>query len=122
MTYSNKPWLRSYKLGPYKLKESLEPYPEEPVFKALDDASKNYPAQTAILFDGHEIKYRELKSLADRLASGLNNLGIRKGDRVCLFLPNCIEFILSASFAQMKDCNMNSEAPIAGRLYAQKHN
>jgi len=95
MTYSNKPWLKSYKLGPYKLKESLEPYPEEPVFKALDDASKYYPTQTAILFDGHEIKYREMKSLVDRLASGLSKLGIRKGDRVCLFLPNCIEFILS---------------------------
>jgi len=101
MTYSEKPWLKSYKLGPYKLKESLEPYPKEPVFKALDDAAENYPGQTAILFEGQEIKYRQLKNLVDKLAAGLSNLGVEKGDRVCLFLPNCIEFIIS-DWAVMK--------------------
>jgi long-chain acyl-CoA synthetase len=95
MNYSEKPWLKSYKLGPYKLKESLMPYPKEPVFKALDDAAEKYPRQTAILFKGQEIKYYQLKALVNRLASGLFNLGLEKGDRVCLFLPNCIEFILS---------------------------
>jgi len=101
MTYSEKPWLKSYKLGPYKLKESLEPYPKEPVFKALDDAAQNYPGQTAILFEGKQIKYRQLKILVDKLAAGLSNLGVEKGDRVCLFLPNCIEFIIS-DWAVMK--------------------
>jgi long-chain acyl-CoA synthetase len=95
MTYADTPWLKSYMLGPYKLKETLKPYPKEPVFKALDDAAKNYSGQTAILFEDREIKYRTLKTLVDRLASGLNKLGIKHGDRVCLFLPNCIEFILS---------------------------
>lgn len=94
MAYSDKPWLKSYKLGPYKLKQSLHPYASVPVFKALDDAAEKYAGQTAILFEGREIKYRQLKTLADRLASGLSNLGVRKDERVCLFLPNCIEFIL----------------------------
>ncbi len=40
MSYLDKPWLKSYKLGPYKLEESLAPYPKEPVFKALDDAAE----------------------------------------------------------------------------------
>ena len=39
MTYLEKPWLKSYKLGPYRLEESLAPYPQDPVFKALDDAA-----------------------------------------------------------------------------------
>ena len=95
MIYSEKPWLKSYKLGPYKLKESLQPYPKAPVYKALDNAAENYPGQTAILFEGKEIKYRQSKALVDRLASGLTKLGVEKGDRVCFFLPNCIEFILS---------------------------
>ena len=101
MTYSEKPWLKSYKLGPYKLKESLQPYPKAPVFKALDDAAENYPRQTAVLFEGKEIRYRQLKTLTDKLASGLAKLGMGKGDRVCLFLPNCIEFILG-DWAVMK--------------------
>jgi long-chain acyl-CoA synthetase len=93
--YSEKPWLKSYKLGPYKIKQSLAPYQGEPVFKALEDAAENYPAQTAILFGETAIKYRQLKNLTDDLAAGLIGLGVKKGDRVCLFLPNCIEFILS---------------------------
>ena len=100
MTYSEKPWLKSYKLGPYKLKETLEPYPLVPVYKALDDAAEKYPGQTAILFEGKAIKYRQLKILVDKLADGLTRLGVKKGDRICLFLPNCIEFILGDWAAQ----------------------
>ena len=93
--YLDKPWIKSYKLGPYKLEESLHPFPQVPVFKALDDAAEAYPAQTAIRFLGRELKYRQLKTEADQLASALAQLGLEKGDRVCLFLPNCMEFIIS---------------------------
>ena len=43
MSYVDKPWLKSYKLGPYKLATSLSPLPKEPVFKALDQAARKYP-------------------------------------------------------------------------------
>ncbi len=95
MSYLDKPWLKSYKLGPYKLEESLYPYPEEPVFKALDLAAEKYPGQTAILYLGRKISYRNLKLQADKLAAALAGLGVKKGDRVCVFLPNCMEFIVS---------------------------
>lgn len=94
-SYLDKPWLKSYRLGPYKLNQSLKPYPELPVFSALDDAARKYPGQNAILFLGRTIRYGQLKNRVDRLAAGLAGLGIRKGDRVCVFLPNCPEFILS---------------------------
>lgn len=93
--YSDRPWLKSYQLGPYKLEKSLAPFPEFPVYKALDDAARDYPAQTAILYLGREIKYHQLKTQADRLAAALTSLGVEHGDRVCTFLPNCPEFILS---------------------------
>ncbi len=93
-TYADKPWLKSYKLGPYKLEESLAPYPKVPVFKALDDAAEKFPGQTALLFLGRTIKYRDLKTYADRLAAALYKFGVGKGDKVCLFLPNCPEFII----------------------------
>jgi long-chain acyl-CoA synthetase len=95
MTYADKPWLKSYKLGPYKLDRSLEPYPEEPVYKALDDAAEKHPGQTAILYLDRKINYRELKLLSEKLATALQGLGVQKGDRVCVFLPNCPEFIIS---------------------------
>jgi long-chain acyl-CoA synthetase len=95
MTYLEKPWLKSYKLGPYKLDESLAPYPQDPVFKVLDDAAANHPGQTAILFMERSINYRQLKTRVDKLAAALAALGVERGDRVCVFLPNCVEFIIS---------------------------
>jgi long-chain acyl-CoA synthetase len=95
MTYLGKPWLKSYKLGPYKLDESLAPYPQDPVFKVLDDAAAEHPGQTAILFMGRSINYRQLKTRVDKLAAALAALGVERGDRVCVFLPNCAEFIIS---------------------------
>jgi long-chain acyl-CoA synthetase len=94
-TYLDKPWIKSYRAGPYKLDASLAPYPREPVFKALDDAAQKYPAQTAILYMGRSIKYSQLKIQVDRLAAALARLGVQKGDRACIYLPNCMEFILS---------------------------
>jgi long-chain acyl-CoA synthetase len=61
----------------------------------LDRTAQAYPNQTAILFQGRELKYRQLKHRVDSLANALARLGLQKGDRVCLYLPNCPEFVLS---------------------------
>ena len=95
LTYLDKPWLKSYKLGPYKLTESLIPYPREPIFKVLDEAAARYPAQTAVLYLGESLNYKQLKTQVDKLANALAGLGVERGDRVSVFLPNCIEFIIS---------------------------
>jgi len=95
MKYQEKPWLNSYKLGPYQLDPSLAPFPKEPLFNALENAAERYPNQAAVLYNDSSLKYRQLKRLVDRLAAGLANLGLEKGDRVNIYLPNCIEFVLS---------------------------
>ncbi|RLC16685.1 MAG: hypothetical protein DRH93_18420 [Deltaproteobacteria bacterium] len=95
MNYIDKPWLKSYKLGPYKLDHSLAPYPEEPLFNILENAAKKYPAKTAILFLKRTVTYRDLKIYADKLANALTALGVEKGDKVCVFLPNCPEAIIA---------------------------
>ena len=95
MNYADRPWLKSYTLGPYKLDHSLAPYPQEPLFEILDRAAQAYPNQAAILFQGRELKYHQLKRQVDSLANGLARLGLQKGDRVCLYLPNCPEFVVS---------------------------
>jgi len=95
MTDPSKPWLQSYQLGPYKLEPSLAPYPEVPLFRLLDQAAEQYPTQTAILFQDRALKYHQLKREVDRLASALARLGLEKGDRACLFLPNCLEYSLA---------------------------
>jgi long-chain acyl-CoA synthetase len=95
MDYQDKPWLNNYKLGPYQLDSSLAPYPKEPLFNALENAAARYPNQTAVLYEGSSLKYRQLNRLVDRLAASLAAMGLKKGDRVNIYLPNCIEFVLS---------------------------
>jgi long-chain acyl-CoA synthetase len=93
--FDQRPWLKSYQLGPYRLEKSLEPFPSCPVYTALDDAAKKYPGQTAILYLERSMRYQQLKDQVDRLAAALVGLGVKHGDRVCVLLPNCIEFVLS---------------------------
>jgi len=90
-----RPWLKSYKLGPFKLEHSLEPYPEEPLFSFLDQSAERYPRATAIDYFGMRTSYRELKDSADRLANALAALGVKKGDKVATILPTCPQHIIS---------------------------
>jgi len=94
VTYSDKPWLKNYKLGPYKLKASCKPYPVEPLWKVLDNAAEAGGGRTAVQLGDQAMSYKELREQADALAFSLVGMGIRRGDRVCLFLPNCIEFVV----------------------------
>ena len=95
MSYLDKPWLKSYKLGPYKLDHSLSPYTERPLFDMLDTAAEKYPGKTAVLYLKRELKYRDLKEQADRIANALSDLGVEKGDKICVFLPNCLEAVIA---------------------------
>jgi len=92
---SDKPWLKNYKLGPYPLKKTLEPYPKIPVYKFLDDSADAYPSQVAVEYLGKRMNYRELRQHVDRLANALAGLGVEKGDRVATILPNCPQFIMT---------------------------
>jgi long-subunit acyl-CoA synthetase (AMP-forming) len=94
VNYSDKPWLKSYKLGPYKLKATCKPYPVEPLWKVLDNAAEAGGRKTAVQLGERQVSYKELREQADALAFVLAGMGIRRGDRVCLFLPNCIEFVI----------------------------
>jgi long-chain acyl-CoA synthetase len=87
----NHPWFKSYPQGmPHHLD-----YPEKPLFQFLDDSAKKFPERTALIFYGREINYKNLKNLTDRFARALQDLGIKKGDRVALFLPNSPAFVIA---------------------------
>ncbi|MBI3954158.1 MAG: long-chain fatty acid--CoA ligase [Chloroflexi bacterium] len=90
-----KPWLKHYEPG---VPAALE-YPASPVHRLLEDAALRYPRQVAALFpgrlgDGYRLTYRALDGLANRMANALLSLGIEKGDRVALLLPNSPQFMI----------------------------
>jgi len=61
----------------------------------IERGSQLFPDQTALIFEAKTYSYRELNQLANRMANGLQELGVEKGDRVALFLPNIPEFVVA---------------------------
>lgn len=56
--------------------------------QALERSARNYPDQVALLMMGRKISYRELNALVNRFAAALQDLGVKKGDKVAILLPN----------------------------------
>jgi long-chain acyl-CoA synthetase len=67
-------------------------YPEIPFHQLLHQTAERLPDKTAIVFRGQRISFGELDRAASRLAHGLLRAGLRKGDRIALFMPNCPEY------------------------------
>ncbi len=74
---------------------------DEPVFAAIERMSEKYPDRLALVYLGETWTYAEVKELMDRFANALYNLGVRHGDKVMLYIPNCPQFI-AGFFGSMK--------------------
>ena len=64
-------------------------------FTRFDQMSEKYPGKTAVLYLGEHFTYQRLKNLSQRFAGGLRNLGVKKGDKVLLYIPNCIQWVVA---------------------------
>lgn len=69
--------------------------PEIPFGEMLWESAQRFPEKVALIFQGQKISYRELDGLANSCANALAKLGIRKGDRVALYMTNRPEYIIS---------------------------
>ncbi|NVL89499.1 MAG: AMP-binding protein [Desulfobacterales bacterium] len=61
--------------------------------QSIERSAGSYPGSTALYFEGEAITYKELNLRANRVANGLKGLGVEKGDRVAIMLPNIPEFV-----------------------------
>lgn len=86
-----KPWLKFYE--PH-VSASLD-YPDTTMPAALAETARKYPEHTATIFKGGKLTFREYNALVDRLAAALQKMGVKKGDRVAIHLPNCPQFPIS---------------------------
>jgi long-chain acyl-CoA synthetase len=92
---ADKPWLKAYDFGVFKIPETLRPYPNVTVDYYVDRNASEFPDIPAINFMERIITNSELKDLTDRFANALSHLGVMKGDRVATLLPNCSQFLIS---------------------------
>ena len=89
------PWLSHYDAD---VPATLAPYPDRTLLDYLADSARERPEDPAILFKGATLTFAELERLSDRCAMAFRSIGVKRGDRVGLLLPNCPQFFI-AQFA-----------------------
>ena len=87
----HRPWFASY---PPDVPKTLAPYPETSVFSILADSARRFPERPALAWFGKHLSYRQLMEEVERFSAVLAALGVKKGDRVGLLLPNCPQYVI----------------------------
>jgi long-chain acyl-CoA synthetase len=88
---AEKPWC---KFWPEGVPKSLD-YPVVPLSDLLKQTAEKYPEKTAIMYFDKPMSYRELNVAVDKFATALDGLGVKKGDKVALYLPNVPQFVIA---------------------------
>jgi long-chain acyl-CoA synthetase len=84
-------WLKHYDQD---VATELE-YPRIPLYQLLENTASQHPDRVCTIFFGKKLIFNTIKALSDRFAAGLGELGIKKGDRVALLLPNSPQFVIA---------------------------
>jgi long-chain acyl-CoA synthetase len=95
-----KPWLKHYDEG---VPASID-YPPVPLDRLLTDSATKHPDRPATIFGAMvgsrlmdaKLTYGQLDDAVNRLAAGLQQMGVKKGDRVAIMLPNSPQFVIAA--------------------------
>ncbi len=88
---NDKPWVKNYDKG---VPATIE-YPKGSVFQFLDTAAQKYPDRACTIFKGAVISYKEMNAVTDHIAGALVAMGVKKGDRVGIFMPNTPQFVMA---------------------------
>ena len=94
-----KPWLKFYDKG---IPSNID-YPAIPLDRLLEQAAEKHPEKTAIIFGGrigsrvidNPMSYQMLNEAVNRFAAAIQKLGVKKGDRVAMFMPNCPQLVIA---------------------------
>ena len=87
-----KPWLKFYDAH---VPKNLE-YPNLLLPRILDDSADQFPDQVGVLFFGGKVKYRDLRTYTNQFAHALGQIGLKRGGRLGLLMPNMPQTIISA--------------------------
>jgi long-chain acyl-CoA synthetase len=68
---------------------------EEHTFTRFERMCERYPDRAAIVYLGEGFSYSRLRDLINRFAGSLNNLGVSKGDRVMIYVTNCVQWVIA---------------------------
>ena len=88
---SNKPWQAMY---PEQIPTVLS-YDDKPLYSLLKKSADEFPDKVSIHFQGKELTFKEVYESATKFASYLKSIGLEKGERVAVMLPNCPQGVIS---------------------------
>ncbi len=107
-SYEAKPWVKFYDTG---VGATID-IPSKSLPQLFDEATATYADNTALIFYGKKISYATLRDHTDRLATALSDLGLKRGDKVALYLLNSPQFVI-AYFAVLKiGCTVTPISPV----------
>ncbi|MDE1852935.1 MAG: long-chain fatty acid--CoA ligase [Thaumarchaeota archaeon] len=86
-----RPWLKAKLDGRY----AIPPPEKRPVYALLTDSAKMHPDNLCIHYQGRNFTYAEVDEISSRFASALVSLGVKKGDRVAIFMPNIPQLVFA---------------------------
>jgi len=72
-----------------------EAWEKDSTFSRFDRMCERYPDRTAVLYLGERFSYSHLKELSERFAGSLVDMGVKKGDRVMIYISNCIQWVIA---------------------------
>ncbi|MGG3559585.1 long-chain-fatty-acid--CoA ligase [Peribacillus frigoritolerans] len=87
---SNKPWQAIY---PEQIPAVLS-YEDKPLYSFLKESAEEFPDKVSIHFQGKELTFREVHESALKFAAYLKSIGLQKGERVAVMLPNCPQGVI----------------------------
>jgi long-chain acyl-CoA synthetase len=111
------PWLA--RLDEAQIPRSLT-YPTTTLGRILDQSADRFPDAPALFYNDHRWNYRQLLATVNRMAGGLAALGVRRGDRVVMALPNCPEFVFAFFAIQKLGAVVVNAGPLMGKDDLQK--
>ena len=65
------------------------------IYSIFAEAAERHPDKTAVLYLGTRFSYRKLQNLSERFAAALNDKGVNAGQRVMVYIPNSIQWVVS---------------------------
>ena len=74
---------------------------DELLITGFERACEKYADKTAIIYLGQKFSYLKIKELIDRFATALHELGVKKDDKMMLYIPNCPQFLIAYLGAQL---------------------
>ena len=87
-----RPWLDHYDVG---VPTTLEPYPGLTLVDYLSATARDEPAHPVLLYKGGAMSAARLERMSNAFAAALVDMGVQRGDRVALLLPNCPQFLVA---------------------------